>query len=965
MQKLLTTLLIIQWAIINIQLKAQTTEPILRLNTQMHTTTINRISSDAAGKYILTASLDKTAKLWNATSGDLLKTFRPPIGHGKAGMLYAGALSPNGKIAAVAGWTKNDDIYLFNTSTGEIQQKLTGLGGRIMDLEFSSKGDYLAAALGGGEGVVIYEQNFDKVSNFVKVKTLSGYGKSSYNITFDYSGRLATVCFDGKIRLYDKYFKLKKIKNGAGTRPFSIAFSPDGSKLAIGYEDAPDIDIFSGKKLKLLYKAKLDGMNENGGLNKVSFSADGKYLYGGGYYSKYIDGNWWSHIRRWTNAGQGSYRDYPACSNTIMDIKISTSGDIFFAGYQPDFGRMNKYGDKLFYKAGEINNFANYQFKYFKTNYSADKIAFTPKGKEAMLFSVADRNLTGFQNLSGFVSYTDNKSGVRVSNWKDTYSPKINGNKISFLKQYERCRSTDISPNGNKIILGADFNIYCANTKGNKLWKAPIQVAAWAVNISGNGKLVTAVLHNGVINWYSMSNGELLLTLYAHPDNKRWILYTPEGYFDASQGAENLVGWHVNQAGNKAAKFHPLSQFYEKYYTPGLGARVLAGEKINKEKNSLKNFKLPPLVEITSPKKAGDLRGITPFGANLLKSTVKDIQVTVKITDQGGGIDEIRLYLNGKLVETTHRGFKPRQQENTSKTKTFTISLLNGENKIKATAFNTQRTESLADEITVFYEGVKKTANLYMLVIGIDNYKNPKYKLNYALADAKAFGQEIEKGSSSIFGKTNIVFLSDAQATKIGIMKAFDKLKTQAQANDVFIFYYAGHGVMSEEDKAQFYIVPYDVTQLYGNNDLLKSKAVSGNELQDFATKLKARKQMFVLDACQSGGIVDMLASRGAAEEKAISQLARSTGTFWLTASGTKQFATEFKELGHGVFTYAILQAIKGKADGGSKDRKITVKEISAFLNDKVPELSKKYKGTAQYPTSYGFGQDFPVIIIK
>ncbi len=323
------------------------------------------------------------------------------------------------------------------------------------------------------------------------------------------------------------------------------------------------------------------------------------------------------------------------------------------------------------------------------------------------------------------------------------------------------------------------------------------------------------------------------------------------------------------------------------------------------------------------------------------------------------------MYVNNKLVETTQRGFVKVEQNGNEKIKTWTIQLTNGENKIKATAFSNQRTESLADEITVFYEGTKKTANLYMLVIGIDNYKNPRYKLNYALADASSFKEEVEKGSKDIFGSVNITYLTDREATKTGIMQAFDNLKSSAKQEDVFIFYYAGHGVMSEEDKSQFYIVPQDVTQLYGNNDLLESKAISADELQTFSTELKAQKQMFVLDACQSGGMVDMLAMRGAAEEKAIAQLARSTGTFWLTASGSEQFATEFTELGHGIFTYAILKGLQGEADGGNKDRKITVKELSSFLNDKVPELSEKHKGSAQYPTSYGYGQDFPIIIVK
>ena len=125
----------------------------------------------------------------------------------------------------------------------------------------------------------------------------------------------------------------------------------------------------------------------------------------------------------------------------------------------------------------------------------------------------------------------------------------------------------------------------------------------------------------------------------------------------------------------------------------------------------------------------------------------------------------------------------------------------------------------------------------------------------------------------------------------------------------------------------------------------------------------KSTKQLFILDACQSAGALnEVAASRGAAEEKAIAQLARSTGTHWLTASGSEQFASEFAQLGHGSFTYCILEALKGAADNG--DSKITVKELDAYLQDKVPEITQKYKGTAQYPASYNYGNDFPIIIL-
>jgi uncharacterized caspase-like protein len=106
------------------------------------------------------------------------------------------------------------------------------------------------------------------------------------------------------------------------------------------------------------------------------------------------------------------------------------------------------------------------------------------------------------------------------------------------------------------------------------------------------------------------------------------------------------------------------------------------------------------------------------------------------------------------------------------------------------------------------------------------------------------------------------------------------------------------------------------------------------------------------------------MAARGAVEEKAINQLARSTGTFWLTASGSEQFAGEFAQLKHGLFTYCLLEGLSGKADG-QNDKKITVQELSAYLNDQVPILSKQYKGSEQYPNTYVYGQDFPIIIVK
>ncbi|MBK8567906.1 MAG: caspase family protein [Saprospiraceae bacterium] len=244
-------------------------------------------------------------------------------------------------------------------------------------------------------------------------------------------------------------------------------------------------------------------------------------------------------------------------------------------------------------------------------------------------------------------------------------------------------------------------------------------------------------------------------------------------------------------------------------------------------------------------------------------------------------------------------------------------------------------------------------------MVGINTYKNPKYNLNYALADATSFKEAMAKNCGKIVSSCQQYFITNENAMKGNIVAELNKVAAAAKPQDVFVLYYAGHGVVAEDAGKEFYLVPHDVTQLYGNDGALAQKGLSASELRAFSQKIKAQKQLFILDACQSSGALGTVAARGAAEEKAIAQLARSTGTHWLTAAGSEQFASEFTQLGHGVFTYVLLKGLGGAADTG--DGKVTVKELDAYLQEQVPELTQKYKGTPQYPSSYGFGQDFPV----
>lgn len=466
---------------------------------------------------------------------------------------------------------------------------------------------------------------------------------------------------------------------------------------------------------------------------------------------------------------------------------------------------------------------------------------------------------------------------------------------------------------------------------------------AGVLKFSPDDKFLIYAGISGRVHYVDAETGIEKLSLIGIVGTSDWAAVSPDGHFEGSENGFNYLHF-VN-----GLDIIPLQSLFEQYYTPGLILQTLSGFMPEKTSVNIAQLSLPPEVRILSPENNSALQN-------------SEVKITVQANDKGGGVDEIKIFHNGKMIQTTQRGFKATGQK-----QDFVITLVDGENRIKATAFSSQRVEAVPCEIMVKFKAPTQTKpNMYILAIGINNYLNPKYNLNYARNDAEAFVQSLKIGATPLFGKVDVNTISDENATRDGIISAINKVTLSSKPEDVFVLYYAGHGVMSsgsETDKSQFYLVPHNVTKMYEADDMLKKSGISATEIGEFSKNIKAQKQLFVIDACQSGGAMQTLAMRGASEEKAIAQLARSTGTYFIAASGSKQFATEVAELGHGVFTYSVIEALKGLCK--SQDGKVTVNLLKSCVEDLVPELSKKHKGQPQFPTGYGFGQDFPIGIVK
>lgn len=493
-----------------------------------------------------------------------------------------------------------------------------------------------------------------------------------------------------------------------------------------------------------------------------------------------------------------------------------------------------------------------------------------------------------------------------------------------------------------------------------------------SILFSPDDKLIYTISYDKTIKVWDTQTGKLLGTLYLFKNSNDYVFVDSDGRFDGSP--EGLKQLYFIKNRDMLA----LDKLYEKYYTPNLYQRLVNGEVFTPLATG--DLKKAPIAKI---KYAETQRNLTvDDDVPTYQNTTGAAEITVTASAEDDDIDEIRLFQNGKALNLATRNLIVEDDQNKTSTKKYTISLLPGTNEIRAVALNTQRTESQPDIINVLYangtsannnvtpvvnstnrvvDQIDKAATLHLVVVGINAYKNPAMSLNYALADATAFKDEIEKDARSVLTNVKTYFVTDAAADKTGISKALEQVQQTAKPQDVFVFYYAGHGVIAKGNN-EFYLVPNDVSNLHDVDEALKQHGIAAKELQQYAINIQAQKQLFVLDACQSAGAFTEMLKGDGDKQKNIAMLARSTGTHWMAASGSQQYANEFSTLGHGAFTYVLLQALKGEA---ASNKMITVDGLKLYLQTGVPALMKKYNGSQQTPASYGFGNDFPVEIMR
>lgn len=922
-------LMALLWALLlagSLRAQGPAAAPVLRLETGMHTAPIRRIGADAANRWLVTASHDKTARVWDLATGRLLRVLRPPLGEGNEGKLNAVAISPDGATVAVGGWTKAEtgshNIYLFDRESGRMLRRLEGLENVVFHLVFSRDGRWLAATLGDG-GLRVWA-----TGDYRLIGADREYGADSYGADFDVAGRLVSACDDGFLRLYQVEGTglrlLHKARTQDGKQPFDVKFSPDGARIAAGFIDTTRVSVFSGRDLSPLYSPDTSGV-DNGNLGRVAWSVDGRVLYAGGRYAK--NG---LIIRRWSDGGRGGYAEAVAADSTIMQILPLRAGGIVFGASDPAWGVIDAAGQRTRFVTSAIPDYRGILDRFLLSrDGGAVQFGYESFGKSPARFSLADRRLEAEPKESAGL-LPPRTTGLTVTDWEDKYDPKLDGRVLS-LDQNEISRSLAIAPGNASFLLGADFGLRLFDRTGKQLWRADIPGVAWSVNISGDERLAVAAFADGTIRWHRLSDGKELLAFFPHKDRQRWVLWTPGGYYDCSAGAEELIGWHVNNGKDAAADFYPASRFRSTYYRPDvidLVLKTLDEQKAVEQANAVANRrreedllrKLPPVVEILSPREGESV-----------STTTLSVRIGVR-APSGEAVTGLRAFVDGRPV-SQERG------QSVSAGKILQVSIPERDCEISVIAEN-RFAASTPARVRIRWAGRAQTRQeilkptLYVLAIGVGAYADPSLTLDFPAKDARDFTAAMLAQKGGLYADVVFKTFTDAQATKNEILDGLDWIRKETTNDDVAMVFLAGHGTTDTD--GSYYFLPTDVDE----QRLFRT----GVRYSDIETAVRsiAGKALFFVDTCHAGRVT---AGRPRARNlpdisALVNELASAeNGAVVFAAAGKRQDSLEDARWGNGAFTKALVEGLNGAADL-ERNGRITVDLLSAYVTRRVKELT-------------------------
>ncbi len=890
------------------------------------------LAFDAQEQHIISVSDDRTIRKWDQQTGRLISTTRIPIAEGKEGQLYSVAVASESRQLVVGGWTgyswdKSISLYVFNIDTMKMERRVTGLHERVTALEFSPTEHRLAAALIDGTTIMYNAKDLSIIAQ------KNHCTANSYRIDFDDNNRLAVQCFDQHFYIYDENLELlDRQQPWKGHEIGSIQWSPDNSKLAIAYFDKKRVSILDGTSFALLKDLDVSSLGDET-ISQVTWSTDGRYVYAAGDYKK--DGM--NRIARWDIGKNSTLKTFPLSKERIFRLIPLPDGGIAYTSLEQAIAKISQNGSIEFNKAPPIvSHYNRDHLLHISANADTVSFALNDEGTKFQEFSVKDRKTKLADAPSPLLFKPIHSTpSMQIKNWRLSSKAIYNGKPLKFYNHQES-NALAISPTKDFFALGLDSELRRYNKKGDIVWKQFIVTSVVSLNISQNGETIVAGLQDGSIRWYRASDGGEFFALFPHKNTTDWVAWTPPGFFIASPDGDKYIGWQLNNSSEETAEFYSAWQFEKLLYRPDIVQDYFDSQGVWNNSRQFEKFRTQRMRTLAPPKLEVSLLDVTNQGTAIIRIESEKRRLP---------IDQYTVFVNDLPVTP----FNERQLTNNEQNafiREHEIPLHAEENYIRVEAM----TQSSFQVANLFIESKtqqrEQKGDLYLLAIGVNELSSmPENSLNFAAQDAVAVSNLL-KTSQYQYKKTHTKILSDLEGetpSKKNILESLSFLN-QSTANDTVILYIAAHGISNKA--GDYFMVPSDgnLSDLVGVIENNQRDADSLIRWDSFLEGMRnsAGRRMLIVDTCEAQKI------KGNFDFGSLAKRSAAVSFGLLSASTGSEQSQEYPPAGQGLFTYALLQALEGKADE-NKDDKINLQEIYTYTKTFV-EKNRLLRDLPQTP---------------
>lgn len=885
------------------------------------------------GKYLVSTGDDKVIKIWNIETGELDQEIFGECQEGEIGKILCMALSPDNKYLAVGGALMDDKysviVRLYDFKTRKLIKILRPAVQKdkfAFSMTFSSDSRYLVAGTDNKEitgwemksgevaatwAVPTYRDLCIQIRDSLlltasvdstvmlwniyqgkEIKTLrKAHNHLVYFVNFSPDGKyILSVGYDQKINVYDNQLNLL---NSISTdiRPGTIEFSPNGSKVLLGFieEGAQHCQLYDFKEGKLKLFANFEEHKEI--VLATRFLNDSTAVTAGGEDNEILFWTWGKPVSGKLAKtkvvkkliGKGHSVWGVAMTGRTIGFTVNKTGnygssalDQTFDLFTHELKPISVSGLKF---AGPVHSYGPYTIKHEKGGTVDHDDADLVIRKDGIEVGRIKRDI--YTKVDGGIrhhSYTLIQDKYVITGGDNGYlcAYDMQGNILSYFNGHTgRIWSIAVSDDGKYLISGTSdqtIKIWRTDEIGKKVkqpYKSVSEVyihESWAKYFAELGltdlskektktaweKIINTLKEKGntldadaldnYVSWMPIDNILPVASIFISEDHE-WVIWCNDGYFTSSKRGGKYIGYHVNNGYDKDAKFYPFEQFDLKFNRPDIMMdRLAIADSATKEAYLLAHKKRLKKMHFEEDALSTDIH-VPEVNIISGQKSQDNYLLVLSASDSKYTLDRIFVTVNDVPVYGSH-GLSLKESDTKETARQLVIPLQNGKNVIRVSVLNTKGGESLMETRTVLHQKDKSTKNLYIVSIGVSNYDTKEMNLKYAKKDASDIAKLFTSNKKQ-YDKVYADTIFNIQATAKNIEAVKTKLLNTSVDDQVIVFL-AGHGLL--DSKLDYYLAMHDVNF----NDPSKN-GLSYERLEGLLDSIPARYKVLFMDACHSG----------------------------------------------------------------------------------------------------------------